>query len=431
MNVLRARFRMPTGPLYRTVRSYSAKKSTSRLDIWTSPNRESPLIKRDEASKALAFSITNDKPIQWGNQLHYFWLRDNCRCSVCVNQDTRQRNFNTFELPLDIEPVRLTKSESGVEIQWSHESHVSFYTWKFLEPYVKGNRPQPEDVPIEYFGHEGKPDSRIEYDEFSKNETDAMRRLTDMIKRNGFVIVTGVPTDSAKPTEELLKKIGPIRETHYGGFYDFIPDGLYADTAYTNLALPAHTDNTYFSDPAGLQAFHLLSHTGPETDQGGKSLLVDGFHAAKILKDEYPDAFNVLANFGIPCHASGNEGIAIAPYKLHPVLEYDSERNVMHRVRWNNDDRGILPVAGKFSTQQWYEAASKWYKILKRKEIEYWIQLKPGMLLIFHNWRVMHGRSAFTGLRRMCGAYINHDDFISKWRNTNYPKSQVLRQVIG
>lgn len=48
-----------------------------------------------------------------------------------------------------------------------------------------------------------------------------------------------MPTESAKPTEDLLEEIGPIRVTHYGGFYDFIPNLALADTAYTNLALPA------------------------------------------------------------------------------------------------------------------------------------------------------------------------------------------------
>jgi hypothetical protein len=37
----------------------------------------------------------------------------------------------------------------------------------------------------------------------------------------------------------LLTKIAFIRETHYGGFYDFIPDLALADTAYTNIALAA------------------------------------------------------------------------------------------------------------------------------------------------------------------------------------------------
>ncbi|KAI8947963.1 trimethyllysine dioxygenase [Xylaria longipes] len=302
---------------------------------------------------------------------------------------------------------------------------------------MKEGRPKLEDVQIEHFGAKGHTSSSIEYGEFDKGETRAIGLLTDMIRRRGFAFVTGVPTESAKPTEKLLKKIAFIRETHYGGFYDFIPDLALADTAYTNLALSAHTDTTYFTDPAGLQAFHLLSHTDPGSPKdsgtvlGGQSLLVDGFHVAKILQEEAPELFDILAYVGIPCHASGNEGITISPDKLYPVIERDLERNVVHRIRWNNDDRGVVPCRGKYSEMQWYKAARKWNEILRRKELEYWFQLEPGKVLIFDNWRVLHGRSAFTGQRRICGGYINRDDYYSRWRNTNYPRDQVLKQVTG
>lgn len=33
---------------------------------------------------------------------------------------------------------------------------------------------------------------------------------------------------------------------------------------------------------------------------------------------------------------------------------------------------------------------------------------------VFDNNRVLHGRSAFTGNRRLCGAYVNHDDYRSR-----------------
>ena len=42
-----------------------------------------------------------------------------------------------------------------------------------------------------------------------------------------------------------------------GGFWDFTSDLSRKDTAYTTLALGVHTDTTYFSNPAGLQLFHL------------------------------------------------------------------------------------------------------------------------------------------------------------------------------
>ena len=197
----------------------------------------------------------------------------------------------------------------------------------------------------------------------------------------------GTPYDDPEQTKKLLERIAFIRETHYGGFYDFIPDLAKADTAYTNLALAAHTDTTYFTDPAGLQAFHLLSHTPPPSSpkdapaEGGESLLVDGFHAARILYEEDRAAYEILHSVKLPWHASGNQGITIAPDKRYPVLEVDdstSDLHTLHRVRWNNDDRGVVPFDAGISPTQWYEAARKWSSILKRKDVEYWVQLTPG-----------------------------------------------------
>lgn len=159
----------------------------------------------------------------------------------------------------------------------------------------------------------------------------------------GLVFVEETPFDDSAHTKKLLERIGPIRETHYGGFYDFIPDMAKADTAYTNIALAAHTDTTYFTDPAGLQAFHLLSHT-PSTGEpdatGGESLLVDGFHAAKVLRETNKDQFKELATRKLPWHASGNEGVTITPDQMHPVLTLDHASQSLLGVRWNADDRG-------------------------------------------------------------------------------------------
>lgn len=191
------------------------------------------------------------------------------------------------------------------------------------------------------------------------------------------------------------------------------------------MALPAHTDTTYFTEPAGLQAFHLLSHTPPtnkpaEEVLGGQSLLVDGFHAAETLRQESPKDFDILRKVKLPWHASGNQGVAIAPDMAYPVIETNGGN--LHRIRWNNDDRGVVPL--DIDVDAWYQAARKWDEILRSKESEFWFQLEPGrvlskcarnysnsvvilklFLIVFDNWRVLHGRSAFEGLRRICGAY--------------------------
>ena len=35
---------------------------------------------------------------------------------------------------------------------------------------------------------------------------------------------------------------------------------------------------------------------------------------------------------------------------------------------------------------------------------------------VFDNFRVLHGRSSFTGERRLCGAYVAADDYRSRLR---------------
>jgi trimethyllysine dioxygenase len=150
------------------------------------------------------------------------------------------------------------------------------------------------------------------------------------------------------------------------------------DTAYTSLALAAHTDTPYFTDPAGLQMFHLLSHT---EGSGGKSLLVDGLHAAEILRSEDNAAFQILRSKPLTWHASGNKGITITAAKPIPMFNTVSNGVNKHvfQIRWNNDDRAVLPLGANFeNVTKWYDAARKFDKIIKRKDMEYWAQLEPG-----------------------------------------------------
>ncbi|KAG6356668.1 hypothetical protein INS49_014542 [Diaporthe citri] len=350
-----------------------------------------------------------------------------------------QRSFNILTSPLPTPPpLEVQLEQRGVKITWTHERHESFYDWAFITRYLEGHaRPKLPREP-QLWGAEIMQDPpTVKYGEVMDSEG-GIGKMTSLIMKFGLVFVEDTPFDDSIHTKKLLERIGPIRETHYGGFYDFIPDMAKADTAYTNIALAAHTDTTYFTDPAGLQAFHLLSHTrSPDEPDatGGESLLVDGFHAAKVLRESSKTHFRTLAQRTIPWHASGNEGVTITPEKLLPVLMVGKDGESVYLVRWNADDRGVLPLKNpktdSIHGMQWYTAAAKWEKILRSKELEYRFQLRPGTTVIFNNHRVLHGRTAFTGLRRICGGYISMDDFLSRWRNSNLPREEVLAQVIG
>jgi trimethyllysine dioxygenase len=199
----------------------------------------------------------------------------------------------------------------------------------------------------------------------------------------------------------------------------------HGDLAYSTEGLPAHTDTTYFTDPAGLQIFHLLSHPPPGT--GGTTLLVDAFYTAALLETLHPTLYDVLSRLRIPCHASGTPGTLMRPPLSQPVLQHD-ENGRLVQVRWNNEDRGVLGQGWQAEdVGAWYRAARIFEELSRAPDAEYWVQLSPGTMVgecafnphpltlpVIDNWRVMHGRSAFSGSRRMCGAYVGADDWRSR-----------------
>lgn len=90
----------------------------------------------------------------------------------------------------------------------------------------------------------------------------------------------------------------------------------------------------------------------------------------------------------------------------------------------------VLPLANPKRDpshgMRWYAAAAKWEKILRSEEVEYRFQLRPGTTVIFDNHRVLHGRSAFTGLRRICGGY---SEFLSTCQPADGPLRGYLQPL--
>jgi len=236
----------------------------------------------------------------------------------------------------------------------------------------------------------------------------------------GFCLVSGVPADP-ESTEALVRRITFIRETHYGAFWDFTANLAHGDLAYSPQALRAHTDTSYFSDPCGLQLFHLLSPRS--THEGGHNLLVDGFACAAQLKRAQPKTYEFLSRVRVPAHASGTgsdtlpSGVFMRPHLHATPLTHDAITGELAAVRWNADDRDVVgsQVGWDASTvEQWYDAVRAWEAILRDEKNELWTIMEPGTAIIFDNMRVLHGRSSYVGKRRLCGAYVAGDDYRSR-----------------
>lgn len=96
---------------------------------------------------------------------------------------------------------------------------------------------------------------------------------------------------------------------------------------------------------------------------------------------------------------------------LHPTTG-----KLMH-IRYNPCDRSPLFTLSAEDTRLFYNYYGKLTQEVQNKDNEFWVKLKPDMVLFVDNWRVMHGRSAFTGRRYVSGCYLNRDDWISRARD--------------
>lgn len=373
--------------------------------------------------------LENDKiKVQWQNgehsEFHNVWLRDHCNCAKCLNQATNQRELDLLDVPLDIKPSNVTTTDNILELKWP-DNHVTVFNsdWLMKHGYKPDTTTRVEDW-VEPALWDKSIISSVELPEITfesvlQDEKERCR-VSNLIEKYGFAFVYETPTDLSS-IEKLSNALGGfVRETNYGRLWDFSNEVMeHADTAYTAQRLEAHTDSTYFTDPVGLQLLHCTFHDG----KGGESLLVDGFHAAKILRQTNLEAFEYLSSRVIPFHFKDD--------KIHlkangHVIELDPFTNEVACIRFNMYDRDILNCLPADEVPKFYHAFKALASVIRNPEGEYWFKLTPGKCLVMGNWRVMHGRSGFTGLRKMQGSYVNRDDFRSHFR----PKFKIYKNEL-
>lgn len=341
-----------------------------------------------------------DSPLE----LSWFWVRDHSEDKESFDPTNRQRQVDTFALDRTWEPKQVSVVDDAVCVEWANGAPTSILTaptLASLTPAPSRSRLWRSAVDI---------DPRFVLFEDVMHSDAGLRAWLKSIARDGFGLVRDVPTDR-ESAEALASRIGYVRRTVFGDVWKLTSEvAEFPDSAYGNATLEPHTDGSYSHDGPGLQLFACCERTGT----GGESIMVDGFAAAEQLREADPAAFDLLTAVSVPAQYIDDD-VHIRASRPAIILDVN---DAIRQVTFNNYDRApfLLPPAEMIA---WYDAYSAFHDLLVDESAWWTHRLEPGDALMFDNWRCLHGRLEYTGLRVFHGCYLNHEDLESRLRVTS------------
>jgi len=370
-------------------------------------SQETELIKK--------LSIAGDElVIEWHDgkesRLYSHWLRDHCQMPISIDVDNGQRLFSVVNIPQETYIEKAYKDEKGnVCVRFQPENHLSV----FLQSWLRKNCYDLNlhfDDRSEKQKHLWQKDSFkadlpfINYESMCNDENvklDALRLVKDV----GFFVLESVPTIKGQVLK-VISELGYTRETNYGALFEVRTEVNPNNLAYTNMGLGSHTDNPYRDPVPTVQLLHCLE----SSTEGGDSVLVDGFKAATVLRQESKEDFDILTSTWI------NFRFSDAKTDLRsrvPMIELNDNNEIV-KVRYNNRSIDTIKLPEN-KIRPFYKAYRHWNEIIERDDLKITFKLSEGDLMLIDNTRIMHARTAFSkkGKRHLQGAYTDLDGLYS------------------
>jgi gamma-butyrobetaine dioxygenase len=346
------------------------------------------------------------------SRFDWIWLRDNCCCRDCVHPKTGERTFDLLSVPLDIRATEIAAGADGeaVQITWP-DQHQSWFSCEWLRQrcYCEDHRASGRQHPRTIWDatYEAQLPT-AECEQLSRDDAAFLKWCKELC-RFGVTLVRGVSTNAGRVVA-FGSRIGHVWNHKYGSHFDVVAMENPDSTAYTELALPLHTDLPSRRGQPGFQFLHCLVHAA----RGGESIFVDGFRVAEILRAEDPEAFELLATEEVE-YRFFNEG---GDYRFRSEVLKLNPRGELVEIRFNPFLLQPLDLqSGK--VRDYYRAWRKFHSLTNERGLQIRLTLRAGDLIAFDNHRILHARTAIdvrSGERHLQGCYLERDEIYSRIR---------------
>ena len=177
----------------------------------------------------------------------------------------------------------------------------------------------------------------------------------------------------------------------------------------TNQVLLPHADHAFYEQPINVQGWYILEGTSENTFVSMPAVL-------KTLQEESPESYTSLLNTPMALgRVSGFYGQDVYQMTVDTAVSMVPGTNDYKRIRWHpNFIANILGPYDKYHEARL--AQQKFLEIMRRPTHQLSLELGPGDMFIWDNFRVLHGREKVystprTGVGQTVSEQVVHDKY--------------------
>ncbi|MEX1108352.1 MAG: TauD/TfdA family dioxygenase [Dongiaceae bacterium] len=364
--------------------------------------------------------------VKWDDGLetrfHVLWLRENSPDDI--HPVTREPALMLEAIPDDLAAQAAAIEPGGVlRIDWS-SGETSRYHPGWLRAHAIEAGSDPMAMPPRTLWGAGLGGCLPRFDGAAilAGDPAEFAGWLEALHGYGVALLEGLPLEP-DAVERIASLIGPIRPTNFGNVFEVRSKPDADSNAYTNMALPMHTDLATREYKPGLQFLFCMANEAA----GGENQIADGFMIAETMRREVPDLFRTATTQKLVYGSRARN----SDYRFACPMIRLAPDGTVEEVRVSPWLRAPL-VAPLEDVDRAYRALRYFLAVSERPIMHVTLKLKPGDLLSFDNRRTLHGRLVYdpvTGERWLRGCYVEREELYSRLRIL--ARDQRARAIAG